>query len=121
LHRRAAKHLGADAITEPGGRPCALDLEGSIDLVCVLLRTNLTQDQAACLFGVSQATASRRWDVLRDTIADALDHLVPAVREVVGHRGSVLVSRGPCRGRNGAAHGSGRDGANHRDRPTPTV
>lgn len=91
VHRRVAAHLGADAITEPGGRPGALDLRGSIDLVCVLLRTNLTQDQAAALFCVSQPTASRRWDLLRDPIADALALLVPTVREVVGHRGSVLV------------------------------
>ena len=91
VRRRVAEHLGTVAITEPGGRPGALDLEGSIDLVCVLLRTNLTQDQAAALFGVSQATASRRWDLLRDPIADALEHLVPSVREVVGAGGSVLV------------------------------
>jgi hypothetical protein len=75
----------------PGGRPSALDLPGSIDLVCVLLRTNLTQDQAAASFGVWQATASRRWDVLRDVLADALATLVPTVREMVGHGGSVLV------------------------------
>lgn len=56
LHRRAAERLGTDAITDPGVRPSALDLAGSIDLVCVLLRTNLTQDQAAALFGVSQPT-----------------------------------------------------------------
>ena len=68
-----------------------MGLEGSIDLVCVLLRTSLTQDQAACLFGVSQPTASRRWDLLRDPIAEALDHLVPTVRQVVGAQGSVLV------------------------------
>lgn len=91
LHRRIAAHLGTDAIAEPGGRPSALGLRGSIDLVCVLLRTNLTQDQAACLFDVSQATASRRWDLLRDVLADALAALVPTVREVVGRYGSVLV------------------------------
>lgn len=91
LHRRVAVQLGADAISEPGGRPSALDLRGSVDLVCVLLRTNLTQDQAASLFGVSQATASRRWDLLRDMLADALSALVPTVRQVVGRDGSVLV------------------------------
>ncbi|WP_326852622.1 hypothetical protein [Actinocrinis sp.] len=42
------------------GCPSALGLTGSIDLVCVLMRTNFAQDQAACIFGVSQATASRR-------------------------------------------------------------
>lgn len=91
LHRRVAVHIGADGITESGGRPGALDLEGSIDLVCVLVRTNLTQDQAAALFGVSQPTASRRWDLLRDPIADTLEHLVPTLRQVVGRDGSLLV------------------------------
>jgi hypothetical protein len=64
LRRRVAVRLGADVIARPGGRPSALCLEGSVDLVCVLLRTNLTQDQAAALFDVSQATASRRWDLM---------------------------------------------------------
>jgi len=90
LHRVAA-HLGSSVITRPGGRPSALCLEGSVDLVCILLRTNLTQDQAASIFEVSQATASRRWDLLRQVLADALDTLVPTVREVVGEGGSVLV------------------------------
>lgn len=91
LRRRVADQLGTHAITRPGGRPSALGLEGSVDLVCTLLRTNLTQDQAACIFAVSQATASRRWDLLRETIAHALAALVPTVREVVGRSGSVLV------------------------------
>jgi DDE superfamily endonuclease len=91
LRHRVAEHLGAEAIARPGGRPSALCLDGSVDLVCVLLRTNLTQDQAAAIFEVSQATASRRWDLLRDTIATALATLVPTVREIVGRSGSVLV------------------------------
>ena len=91
LHRRVAEHLGANVIGRRSGRPHALGLAGSIDLVCVLLRTNLAQDQAACIFGVSQATASRRWDLLRDVLATALAALVPAVRHVVGRRGSLLV------------------------------
>jgi len=93
LRRRVAGHLGTGVIARPGGRPSALCLEGSVDLVCVLLRTNLTQDQAAALFEVSQATASRRWDLLRDTIATALATLVPAVREIVGRGGSRRRSR----------------------------
>jgi hypothetical protein len=91
LRRRVADHLGTTVIIRPGGRPSALCLQDSVDLVCVLLRTNITQDQAACIFGVSQATASRRWDLLRDAIAAALATLVPSVREVVGRAGSVLV------------------------------
>lgn len=91
LRRRVVQHLGAETITRPGGRPSALGLEGSVDLVCVLLRTNLTQDQAASIFDVSQSTAPRRWDLLREALADALDALVPTVREVVSTGGSVLV------------------------------
>lgn len=91
LRRRVATHLGTDAITRPGGRPSALGLAGSVDLVCTLLRTNITQKQAACIFAVSQATASRRWDLLRDAIAHALATLVPAVHQIVGHGGSVLI------------------------------
>lgn len=91
LRRRIVGHMDTPVIARPGGRPSALCLEGSVDLVCVLLRTNLTQQQAAALFDVSQATASRRWDLLRDTIAAALATLVPTVREIVGHGGSVLV------------------------------
>lgn len=91
LHRRVAEHFGARTIGRPGGRPHALGLAGSIDLVCVLLRTNLAQDQAASIFGVSQATASRRWDLLRDVLATALGAVVPRVRKVVGRGGSVLL------------------------------
>ena len=69
----------------------ALDLAGSADLVCVSLRTNLAQDQTASIFGVSQVSASRRSNLLRDVLAVALAALVPSVREVVGHGGSVLV------------------------------
>jgi hypothetical protein len=91
LLRRVAAHLGTEVIARPGGRPSALCLQGSVDLVCVLLRTNITQDQVAAIFEVSQATASRRWDLLRDAIALALAALVPTAREVVGRGGSVLV------------------------------
>jgi hypothetical protein len=91
LLRRVVALLGTTVITRPGGRPSALCLEGSVDLVCVLLRTNITQDQAACLFEVPQATASRRWDLLRGVIATALAALVPTVRQIVGNGGTVLV------------------------------
>ena len=91
LHRRVAEHLGDRATAKPGGRPSALSFEGSMDLVCCLLRTNLTQHQVAAIYRVSQATASRRWDLLREPIARALAAMVPTVRQVVGSYGSVLV------------------------------
>lgn len=59
--------------------------------VCLLPRTNPAQEQAASIFGVCQATASRRWDLLRGEPATALSALVPSVREVVGRDGSVLL------------------------------
>lgn len=40
---------------------------------------------------MSQATASRRWDLLREPIARALAAVVPTVRQVVGTYCSVLV------------------------------
>jgi hypothetical protein len=40
-------------------------------------RTNLTQERAGEVFGVSQATVSRRWDLIRPTIGAAL---APSVR-----------------------------------------
>lgn len=95
LRRRVAERLGVDVIGRRGGRPSALGLTGSIDLVCVLLRTNLSQDQAACIFGVCQATASRRWDLLRDMLADALATLVPSVRELVDQQRSAAGRRVP--------------------------
>ena len=91
LHLWVAEHLGTEVITRPGGRPSALDLAGSVDLVCVLLRTNLTQQQAADLFEVSQATASRRWDLLRQPIATVLEQVVPTVAEVAGAGATLLI------------------------------
>jgi hypothetical protein len=41
------------------GRPPALDLSGQVELTLVLLRTNITQEAAGALFGVSQPTVSK--------------------------------------------------------------
>ena len=54
------------------GRPYALGLFGSVALVVCLMRTNITQAFAGAIFGVSQATVSRRWDLLRPVIAQVL-------------------------------------------------
>src|SRR6185436_12214055 len=53
------------------GRPLALGLFRSVALVVCLIRKNVTQDFAGAVFGVSQATVSRRWDLLRPLIGDA--------------------------------------------------
>ena len=73
------------------GRPLALGLFRSVALVVCLMRTNVTQDFAGAVFGVSQSTVSRRWDLLRPLIGDALAGVVPDPAAVVGH-GTVLVT-----------------------------
>lgn len=47
------------------GRAYALDLFGSVARVVCLMRKNVSQEFAGAIFGVSQATLSRRWDLLR--------------------------------------------------------
>ena len=77
------------------GRPIALGLFQSVAMVVCLMRKNITQDFAGAVFGVSQATVSRRWDLLRPLIGQALADVVPDPREVVG-RGTVLVDGTVC-------------------------
>lgn len=59
------------------GRPHCLGLYRSVALVVFLLRENPTQTVAAAVFGISQATVSRRFEALRDVIATVLDDLLP--------------------------------------------
>jgi len=69
------------------GPPLALGLFRSVALVVCLMRTNVTQDFAGAVFGVSQATVSRRWDLLRPLIGDALADVVPEpARSLAGER-----------------------------------
>jgi hypothetical protein len=77
------------------GRPYALGLFGSVALVVCVMRKNLTQAFAGAIFGVSQATVSRRWDLLRPLIAQVLAEFVPHPRELVG-TGTVLVDGTIC-------------------------
>jgi Helix-turn-helix of DDE superfamily endonuclease len=77
------------------GRPLALGLFRSVALVVCLMRKNVTQDFAGAVFDVSQSTVSRRWDLLRPLIGDALAEVVPDPLEVVG-RGTVLVDGTVC-------------------------
>ena len=53
------------------------------------------QGAFGAVFGVSQSTVSRRWDLLRPLIGDALAEVVPDPREVVGC-GTVLVDGTVC-------------------------
>jgi hypothetical protein len=88
LTRRVHALIGD--VVRSGGRPAAVGLLHSVALVVYLLRHNVTQDVAAERFGVSQATASRRWDRLREIIAAALADVVPSATEAIGS-GSCLV------------------------------
>ncbi|RUP87899.1 hypothetical protein D8M20_12355, partial [Corynebacterium propinquum] len=84
-----------DRFVSTGGRPIALGLFKSVALAVCLMRKNLVQDFAGAIFGVSQSTVSRRWDLLRPLIGEELMGLVPSIRELVG-RGSVLVDGTVC-------------------------
>lgn len=77
-------------VAAPGGRPAAIGLLRSVAMVVALMRKNLTQDVAGAFFGVSQPTVSRRWDLLRPAIGEALASCVPRPREILG-TGSALI------------------------------
>ena len=77
------------------GRPYALGLFGSVALVVCLMRKNITQEFAGAIFGVSQATVSRRWDLLRPVIGQLLAEFVPDLDQVVG-QATVLVDGTVC-------------------------
>ena len=93
--------LCGDKFVSPG-RPPALGLFRSVALVVCLIRKNVTQEFAGAVFGVSQATVSRRWDLLRPLIGDALAEVVPDPADVVPEpsevvgRGTVLVDGTVC-------------------------
>ncbi len=77
-------------VVRPGGRPAAIELLKSVGLVVFLMRRNPAQAVAGAVFGVSQATVSRRWDLLRPVIRKAVAGFIPAPREVLG-AGTALV------------------------------
>jgi hypothetical protein len=58
-------------------RMWALGLYKSVVLVLFLLRQNPVQEAAAELFGISQATVSRRWTTLLPVVQKALNKHVP--------------------------------------------
>jgi hypothetical protein len=77
-------------IAKPGGRPPALGLYTSVAMVVCLMRKNLTQQMAGAIFGASQSTVSRRWDLLRPIIKRAVASFIPHPREILG-AGTALV------------------------------
>jgi hypothetical protein len=90
----ARVHQIAGSLTS-AGRPHALGLFGSVAMVVSLMRKNLTQELAGTIFGVSQPTVSRRWDLLRPAIGEALAEFVPDPEQLIG-QGTVLVDGTVC-------------------------
>lgn len=64
-------------------------------LVLHLLRRNPVQAVGAGFFSVSLATVSRRWDLLRPLIAEALADLVPETRAMI-RAGTALIDGTVC-------------------------
>jgi hypothetical protein len=77
-------------LVKEGGRPAALGVFRSTMMVVCLMRKNITQEMAGAIFGVSQSTVSRRWDLLRPIIKRAVASFIPHPREIAG-RGTLLV------------------------------
>ena len=88
LSARVAAAVGD--VVKPGGRAAAVGLFRSVAMVAALMRRNFTQDVAAGIFGCSQATVSRRWDLLRPVIGQVLASCVPDPGEILGG-GTALV------------------------------
>lgn len=93
LTARVATKIGD--VTRSGGRPPALDLADSVILVVHLMRRNPTQDAAGAIFGASQPTVSRRWDLLRPVIGTVLAEFVPGFKQI-GAFGTILVDGTVC-------------------------
>jgi DDE superfamily endonuclease len=82
LAARVAAGIGD--VVKPGGAPAVIGLYKSVAMVVALMRTNLTQEMAGDIFCCSQATVSRRWDLLRPVIGRVLASCVPGPREILG-------------------------------------
>lgn len=89
LAARIAERRGD--VVRPGGRPASIGLFQSVAMVVALMPTNITQEMAGAIFGVSQPTVSRRWDLLRPLIGLVLAGLVPRPAKIPGKKGTALV------------------------------
>jgi hypothetical protein len=78
-------------VVKPGGSPGVIGLYKSVAMVVTLMRTNITQEIAGDIFGCSQATVSRRWDLLRPAIGGVLTGCIPDPRQILGGRYDVTV------------------------------
>jgi hypothetical protein len=59
-----------------------IGLYKSVSMVVTLMRANLTQELAGDILGCSQATVSRRWDLLRPVIGHVLADCVPDLQHL---------------------------------------
>ena len=85
------------SLLEPGARkPPVVGLRDSVAMVVMLMRRNVTQGFAGGIFGCSQPTVSRRWDLLRPAIAKVLRPCIPDPAQVVGRHGTPLVDGTIC-------------------------
>lgn len=95
LSMLVAAEIGS--LTRPGAKkPPAVSLLDSVAMVVMLMRRNVTQAFAGGIFGCSQATVSRRWDLLRPVIGAVLAAYVPRPVEVLGIEGTALVDGTVC-------------------------
>jgi hypothetical protein len=95
LHIMVAGEIGS--ITRPGAkRPPVVDSFHSLVMVVALMRRNLVQAVAGEVFGCSQPTVSRRWDLLRPAIGKVLASFIPDPVQVLGRRGTALVDGTVC-------------------------
>jgi len=85
----------AGDVVRPGGRPAGISLVRSAARVVTLMRKNITQEMAGAIFGVSQPTVSRRWDLLRPLIGAVLADCVPHPAEIAG-KGTLLADGTVC-------------------------
>ena len=81
---------------ENAKKPPAVGLLDSVAMVVMLMRRNVTQAVAGGIFGCSQPTVSRRWDLLRPVIGKVLEPYVPDPVKVVGRWGTALVDGTIC-------------------------
>ena len=85
------------SLTRPGAKkPPAVGLFDSVAMVVALMRRNLVQAVAGEIFGCSQTTVSRRWDLLRPVTGKVLSSFIPDPVQVLGRGGTVLVDGTVC-------------------------
>ena len=82
---------------KPGAKkPPKVSPFNSLVMVVMLMRRNVTQAATGAIFGCSQSTVSRRWDLLRPVTGKVLASFVPDPVQVIGHGGTALADGSVC-------------------------